>query len=242
MRATTRVLAATPLASGTVVDLDARAARHVVQVLRLRTGDRLLLFDGEGAECPATLVEAHRQHARARIDADPRFEPDPVLQVHVALGLSRTERLDFALQKAVELGVTGITVIATARSVVRLDADRAAKRKAHWHGVIAGACEQSGRCRLPTLAFATDLARWLDASPDGILLDPSASLTLGRLSPPAGVVRLLVGPEGGLNGAERDLARSSGYVGVRLGPRILRTETAPLAALAAMQTLWGDYR
>jgi 16S rRNA (uracil1498-N3)-methyltransferase len=241
MRAT-RLLASGPLTVGAVVDLDDRATRHVAQVLRLGTGDPVVLFDGRGGECPATLVDVNRQRVRARIDADPDVEPGPALRAHVALGLSRADRLDYALQKAVELGASAISVIATARSVVRLDAERAAKRMSHWQGIVIGACEQSGRSWLPGLDLATDLAAWLDAHPGGILLDPAATRTLPQLPPPANAVRLLVGPEGGLNDAERDLARAAGYVGVRLGPRILRTETAPLAALAAMQMLWGDFR
>ncbi len=158
------------------------------------------------------------------------MEPEPPLAIALAVGVSRGERMDFVIQKAVELGVAGILPLLTERSVVRLDAERADRRHAHWRGVLVAACEQSGRRRLPVLEPAVAWRAWtLPADGMRLLLDPSAEASLPMLAAPRGRVTLLVGPEGG-------------FTPVRLGPRILRTETAPLAALAAIQALWGDLR
>ncbi len=240
---TPRIYSTQPLAAGATVDLDERAARHATQVLRLRPGDPLVLFDGGGRDYPAVLASASRGGAAARLGEPGPVEAEPPLRARLWLGVSRGERMDFALQKAVELGVAGIVPLLCERTVVKLDAARRAKRLAHWQGVIVGACEQSGRRRLPSLAEPAALAQRLAAPPrTGILLDPQARLGLPDLPPPAGEITLLVGPEGGLAPAERAAARAAGFTGVRLGPRILRTETAPLAALAVVQALWGDLR
>jgi 16S rRNA (uracil1498-N3)-methyltransferase len=149
--------------------------------------------------------------------------------------------MDFTLQKAVELGVAEVTPLFAGRVVVRLEGDRLAKRLEHWHGVMIAACEQCGRRRLARLNPAQPLAAWLNLGhPVPLLLDPRADCSLAGLPPPGPALTLLIGPEGGLIPAERERTRASGFTGVRLGPRILRTETAPLAALAIAQALWGD--
>jgi len=238
---TPRVYLDRPLQAGMTVELDERAARHVTQVLRLRAGDALVLFDGSGRDYPAELVAAHRGRTAAATREPGPEEPALVLEAHLWLGVSRGERMDFALQKAVELGVAGIQPLLCERTVVKLDPARRDKRLAHWQGVVVGACEQSGRRRLPRLAEPRTLAECLAKPPvTGVLLDPTAERTLPELSRPKGPLTFLIGPEGGLSPAERDAARAAGFVGVRLGPRILRTETAPLAALAVAQALWGD--
>jgi 16S rRNA (uracil1498-N3)-methyltransferase len=239
---TPRIFVETPLRQGTEVDLDERAARHVHQVLRLRPDDPLVLFDGAGADWSAKLTRADRDACRARIGSMLDQEPEAPRGLHLGLGVSRGERMDFAIQKAVELGVTAITPLLTRRGVVQLDGPRAAKRLAHWRGVVIAACEQSGRRRLPGMAPVTPLHRWLETLDSGLLLDHRAGQALTAITPPPGTIHLLVGPEGGLSDDERRLATASGLVAVRLGPRILRTETAPLAALASIQTLWGDFR
>jgi len=203
----------------------------------------LVVFNGDGRDYSASLLNPSRGDALVEVGNAGDLEPEPPLELHLAIGVSKGERMDFALQKSIELGATAVTPVFTRRSVVRLPADRLEKRMMHWRGVIQSACEQSGRRRLPDLHDAMDLDIWLrQPRPCPILLDHRASMTLRELPPPPGKVTLLVGPEGGLEERERSVALSSGFNAVRLGPRILRTETAPLAALAAIQMLWGDFR
>lgn len=225
--------------------LEESPARHLVQVLRLKPGAEIVLFNGDGHDYAARLAEVSRRATSATVDQ--RLEPAEVpapLQVHLAIGISKGERMDFAIQKAVELGVTGITPLITERCQVRLPSERQEKRLQHWQQVIISACEQSGRRCIPVLNQVSELNEWLGSGtvPGGLLLDHRAEQALHKLEPPKGAVTLLIGPEGGLSADERTRAASAGFTGVRLGPRVLRTETAPLAAIAAIQTLWGDFR
>jgi 16S rRNA (uracil1498-N3)-methyltransferase len=231
-----------PLQAGSRVELDARAAHYVTQVLRLRKGQSLTLFNGDGHDWSAELDYCGRRDCRVHVLEILEAESLPRRALHLAVGLSRGERMDLVIQKAVELGVTDITPLHTQRSVVQLDAERSAKRLSHWHGIVVSACEQSGRMRLPQLNPITDITVWLAAGHNGFMLDHRAKVSLAGSDEPAGDIALLVGPEGGLAAPERQLAARHGFTAVRLGPRVLRTETAPLAALAAIQTLWGDFR
>ncbi len=233
-----------PLATGRRVQLPERVHRHLQQVLRLKPGDLVVLFNGkDGRDYQARLVRIDRRGAEAEILAAGAEERRPPLELHLALGISRGERMDWALQKAVELGVSGIQPLFTLRTQVRLQGSRLEKRLAHWRGVILSACEQSGRRLLPCLEPPRKLDSWLQqATGTVLLLDPRATETLPELPSPGARVTFLVGPEGGLDDEERRRAYACGCIGVRLGPRILRTETAPLAALAAAQALWGDFR
>ncbi len=237
-----RIFSPEPLATGREVRLDTGAARHLTQVLRLRPGDDFILFDGSGRDYEARLLSGGREQAAAAVGAVIRREPPAPLEIHLALGISRGERMDLALQKAVELGVASITPLFTRRTVVRLQGKRLEARLAHWRGVIRHACEQSGRSRLPGLHPARPLGEWLAGfQGEGILLGHRAHTPLPALDHPGRSITLLVGPEGGLADDERDLARRQGLRAVSLGPRILRTETAPLAAIAVIQALWGDF-
>ena len=232
-----------PLAPGTELRLPDGPARHLTQVLRLSTGDTLVCFNGDGCDRTARLVTCGRQGVVLALGEAGEPEPMPDLSIHLALGISRGERMDFAIQKAVELGVAGIWPLFTERSMVQLKGERLERRQGHWQGVLIGACEQSGRRRLPTLADARTLEEWLAQTPShALLLDPRAPRSLTQWTPAGPAVTLLIGPEGGLSPRERDLAARHGVGGVRLGPRILRTETAPLAAIAIIQALWGDLR
>jgi 16S rRNA (uracil1498-N3)-methyltransferase len=231
-----------PLQSGSEAVLDEPAARYVSQVLRLRAGDSVTLFDGSGRDFAAELTRCGRRACSARVGEVLTSEPPARLQLHLGIGISRGERMDFAIQKSVELGVTAITPLFTERSVVQLDAGRLDRRIAHWQGVVVSACEQSGRSRLPVLRAAAGLADWLKTRDGGLMLDHRAPRSLAALPDPGNALTLLVGPEGGLSGTERELAAAHRFIGVRLGPRVMRTETAPLAALAAIQALWGDFR
>ncbi len=230
--------------AGERVALPERTARHLIKVLRLREGAPLLLFNGrDGRDYRARLVRLHKERAEAEILEAGEPEPPPRLALHLALGIPRGERMDFALQKAVELGVASLQPLFTERTLVRMEGKRLERRIAHWKGVVISACEQSGRRYLPPLHPPSRLAPWLErAEPPVLLLDPGARSSLPDQPPPTGRLGLLIGPEGGLSDKERRLAYAAGCRGVRLGPRILRAETAPLAALAAAQALWGDFR
>jgi len=240
---TPRVYVDAPLASGSEIALPPETAAHLTRVLRLRPDDAVVLFNGDGRDHAGRLLAARREDTRVLVGSAGEAEPEPLLRLHLAVGMSRGERMDFVIQKAVELGVASIRPLFTERSVVRLDAERLDRRREHWHGVLVAACEQSGRRRLPHLHPAQALADWLPTvAGTALLLDPQARRSLADLPAPEGAATLLVGPEGGLSADERARAVSAGFVSVQLGPRILRTETAPLAALAAMQVLWGDLR
>ena len=241
---TPRIYTPQPLATGARLTLEPNASRHLAQVLRLGAGDALILFNGDGFEFRGRIETPLRDGALVRIGEHSDAEAPAPLRITLALGISKGERMDLSLQKAVELGAAALQPLFTERSVVRLHDDRLGKRLLHWHGVVVSACEQSGRCRLPTLAEPRRLTDWLaHTDGGGLLLDHRSERPLTALPPPAGKsLTLLVGPEGGLAPAERALAGTHGFVGVRLGPRIMRTETAPLAAIAAIQSLWGDFR
>lgn len=232
-----------PLAPGGRVALSETATGHLVRVLRLGIGDPVVLFNGDGHDFAARLVSLGKRGAEAEVlDARPVANESP-LRITLVQGIARGEKMDWVLQKATELGVAAITPARTERTEVKLDAERAAKRLAHWHGILVAACEQSGRARLPRLSEPAALADCLSAETAAVklVLDPAATLGLHDLSLPAAAeVALLVGPEGGLS--ERDLAtaRAAGFQGLRLGPRILRTETAGLAAITALQAIYGD--
>jgi 16S rRNA (uracil1498-N3)-methyltransferase len=237
-----RFFVAEGLAAGARLPLPEALAHHAVRVVRMHQGDGLVLFDGTGGEWACTLETVTRDQVWVRVGAHSEAERESPLAVILGQGISTGERMDYTLQKAVELGATAIQPLATLRSVVRLDVGRAERKRVHWQQVVAAACEQSGRNRVPTVGEVTDLARWL-AHVSGsmrLLLDPDANTRLHDLQPPQGEVVLLAGPEGGFDDKERQAAHAAGFTAVRLGPRVLRTETAALAALSAMQTLWGD--
>ncbi|TAM09218.1 MAG: 16S rRNA (uracil(1498)-N(3))-methyltransferase [Nevskiaceae bacterium] len=236
----TRVHVSETLVAGQALELPPAAAHHVAQVLRLAAGAALVLFDGTGGEYDAVLETVERRSVRVRVGAHRAVERESALCLTLAQCVSKGERMDYTIQKAVELGVTRIQPVLSARSVVKLDAARWAKKREHWLGVIASACEQCGRNRVPELAPAVPLSKWL-ATRHGLclVLVPMAQVglrTLARVS----AVSLLVGPEGGLSEDEIAEAQAAGCTAIHLGPRVLRTETAGVATLAALQALWGD--
>lgn len=232
------------LTIGATVPLDDNAFNHAVRVLRLKPGAALILFNGAGGAFAATLADIGKRAATARVTEALPGDVESPLRMVLAQGISRGEKMDYTLQKAVELGVAIIQPLFTARSGVDLSGERLARKVQHWGGIVIGACEQCGRNRLPELREPLALAEWLrqPAEPNlRLLLDPQAETGLRELEPPTGTVTLLIGSEGGLSSAEIAQARKAGFTGVRLGPRILRTETAGVAALAAVQALWGDW-
>ncbi len=242
----TRIYLPAALAPGAVVALPAAAAHHLTRVLRADVGGEIVVFNGSGAEFAAAIVHVDKAGVSVRIACGEKVDRELPLSCLLAQAISSGERMDFTLQKAVELGVAAVQPLYSERSVVRLDAERAKKRIAHWRQVMIAACEQCGRNIVPDLAGSLALPDWLaqlPTAPDGelrILLSPTASIGLADMPRPAAVV-LLAGPEGGYTAAEAGLAQRRGFVALRLGPRILRTETAALAALAAINAVWGDY-
>lgn len=233
-----------PLAVGATVALNDNAFHHAVRALRLKPGAALRLFNGQGGAFAATLIEIGKREAWARVTGEVPGEVESPLPVVLAQGIARGDRMDYTLQKAVELGVSAIQPLFTERSGVDLTGERRLRKAQHWRGIVIGACEQCGRNRLPEVREPLSLTDWLGrpAAPGWrLLLDPAAERGLRGLAPPAGAVLLLIGPEGGLSSAEITQARAAGFTGIRLGPRVLRTETAGVAALAALQALWGDW-
>ena len=233
-----------PLAPGARIDLPAPVTRHAVRVLRLATGTRVTLFDGRGGEYPAVLEYVDRDYAYATVGAWDERECESPLSITLVQAVQAGDKMDYTIQKAVELGVHAIVPLESRRSVIRLAGERAAKRVAHWQGVVASACEQCGRNRLPLVSPLETVEKWLARPPGGalrLMLAPGAERSLAEIAP-ATQVELLVGAEGGLDERELVAAQLAGFTAIRLGPRILRTETAGLAALSALQTLWGDFQ
>ena len=241
-----------PLTAGTTIALPADAFHHAVRVRRLRIDDALLLFSGDGTEALANIVAIRRDGADVVIAGVDTVDRESPLDVTLIQGISSGDRMDYTLQKAVELGIHNIVPIATLRSMP-LSGARADKRAAHWQQVVISACEQSGRTRIPDVQPVTKLADALargaigvgDAPGAGaatcrVLLSESGSSRLSALPRPAGPIAIVAGPEGGLTDAEENAAVDAGFIAVTLGPRTLRTETAAVAALAAIQSLWGD--
>jgi 16S rRNA (uracil1498-N3)-methyltransferase len=222
------------------------AAHHVQHVLRLAAGAPLTLFDGEGAEYDAAILRIGKSGATVRVSTRREVDRESPLSVVLAQAISSSERMDFTIQKTVELGVAAIQPVTASRSVVRLDAERSIKRVAHWQAVAVAACEQCGRNRVPVVRGVMSLGSWLGeltphTAPVRLVLSPHAAGRLADIPRPYGPIMLLAGPEGGLAPEEEQAARHAGFAPVRLGPRVLRTETAAVAALAALQTLWGDF-
>lgn len=241
-----RIFCPGPLAAGATVVLPAAAANHVARVLRMRPGASLTLFDGSGNDYQAEITGTGKgNEVTVRIHAQAPGIAESPLRITLVQGVSRGERMDWTLQKATELGVDSIAPVLTARSVVRLDDKQMDKKQAHWQGIVIGACEQSGRSHVPVVQTPSSLRDYLrTARQDGLrlLLSPTAPVSLPTLPSPPTRIELLIGPEGGLDDAEITSAVQAGFTPVRLGPRILRTETAAVVALSILQGLWGDLR
>jgi 16S rRNA (uracil1498-N3)-methyltransferase len=239
----TRVHVVGPLTSGRNHTIEGEAANHIARVLRLAPGDPLTVFDGRGGE-HAARIEAIRKGAVV-IEVQERSAAirESTLELTLAQGVSRGERMDWVVQKATELGVTRIVPVLTERTVVKLDARQAERKVAHWRGIAVAACEQSGRDRIPQVvppvAF-DELLHGIDSRAARLLLSPTGTQRLGDLHTPQGGIVVLIGPEGGLTETELRAALAAGFLGVRLGPRVLRTETAAVAALTLLQHRFGD--
>jgi 16S rRNA (uracil1498-N3)-methyltransferase len=236
-----RAYCSEPIAGRDAVALDADAAHHLVRVLRLAEGDDVIVFDGHGGEYHGRLSIASPRKVMAQQLRFVAREAEPALRVTLAQAVSRGQCMDYAIQKAVELGVDTIVPLITERSAGSVRRDRADAKRDHWRGVATSACAQCGRNRVPRIQPVTRLADWLDQTEPGLrlVLAPAGGARLSTLTPTEHI-SLLVGAEGGLSDTEQTQAIAAGFVAVRLGPRILRTETAAAAAITAVQTLWGD--
>ncbi|MFC3092677.1 16S rRNA (uracil(1498)-N(3))-methyltransferase [Alteromonas sediminis] len=231
------------LSVDTDVALSPDALHHCVNVLRLRVGANLILFDGTGKEFVGEIIQSEKRRVIVALNTEIALDPQSPLTLHLAQGVSKGDRMEWVLQKATELGVTDITPVITERCNVKLDESRWQKKHEQWKKVVIGACEQSGRNTLPVLHPVTALTDFLAQSTtqNRLILTPDAEQTFNNLQTTArDGFRLIIGPEGGLSDLETNQAREKGYQPMRFGPRILRTETAAIASIATLQSRFGD--
>jgi 16S rRNA (uracil1498-N3)-methyltransferase len=232
-----------PLAAGSHQTIAGDAANHITRVLRLTPGDPLIVFDGRGGERAARIEGFRKGAVIIEVGERSATERESPLPLTLAQGVSRGERMDWVVQKATELGVTRIVPVLTERTVVKLDAKQAERRLSHWQGIAVAACEQSGRNRIPEISAPLALHDYLrhdHVTATRLLLSPSGTLRIGDLKPPDDGIIVLIGPEGGLADSEQKAALAAGFAAVRMGPRVLRTETAAIAALTLLQHQFGD--
>lgn len=232
------------LRPGIQVLLPEQAGEHVARVLRLERGHPLILFNGDGREFDATLAALAKRAVTAEVVAVREIDRESPLSLTLVQGIARGEKMDWILQKATELGIARVVPVITERTEVKLDEERAERRIAHWRSVLAGACEQCGRTRLPEIEPPQKLDRWLGSLADDgairLALLPEGNAHLKALPRDFSAAIVCVGPEGGFSDNDVALLKHAGFDGLRLGPRILRTETAGIAAIAALQALAGD--
>jgi 16S rRNA (uracil1498-N3)-methyltransferase len=239
---TSRLYVPLPLSNHQLIELDDDSAHYIRTVLRLKKGQSILLFDGSGSEYLCSVAEASRKTVSVQVNESVARSVESPLSVTLGLGISRGDRMDWSVQKSVELGANSITPLLTERCVVQFKDEKKSQRLQHWQKIAQHACEQSGRTVLPAFGDIEQLESWVSQQQGlKVFLDPYADTTLNALTPVGQHVTLLAGPEGGFTDGERELAKATGFIPVRLGQRILRTETAALSALAAVQMLWGDF-
>lgn len=233
------------LAAGATIELSENAARHAMKVLRLRIDDVITLFNGDGANYEASILRSTKEEGTiVKVISQQATDREPPLKVTLAQAISSGDRMDITLQKAVELGVNCIQPLAAERSVVKLTGDKIEKRREHWQNVVISACEQSGRSTIPQVLPPIPYFEWLGRPlvfDLKLILSPTAENNLHSLTKPDGEICLLIGCEGGFSPQELITAEQQGFTSIRLGKRVLRTETAALAALSAIQTVWGDF-
>ena len=225
---------------GLNIELSIEAHRHVVNVLRLRENDKLILFNGEGKEFLSSITQIGKKNSIVLIEQQQTNVTSSPLNIELGISLIKNDKFDFAIQKSVELGISSITPLAADRSTIKLDSKRELKRQAHWQGIIQSACEQSGRNHLPTLNPIHSITDWLSTSTTaGIVFEPTATLPLSEINI-LDKVRIIIGPEGGFTEKELQSITQYGFNKIKLGPRILRAETAAITAITSLQLLWGD--
>jgi 16S rRNA (uracil1498-N3)-methyltransferase len=232
--------------AASALELPREAAHHAQRVLRLRVNDAVQLFDGNGCALNGKIREIDGKRVLVHELQTCIADAEPSLRIVLAQAMSSAEKMDWVIQKATELGATEIQPVQTQRSVARLSGERAEKRTAHWRSVATAACEQCGRNTLPRIGAPVDLGTWLSGVREQdaakFVMLPEGDSPLGRQKAPAHAIILLVGPEGGFDEDEIKVARLAGFTPIRMGNRVLRTETAAIAGLAALQALWGDFR
>jgi 16S rRNA (uracil1498-N3)-methyltransferase len=237
-----RIFTDSPLNAGASCELDANAAQHVGRVLRMQPGQSLLLFNGDGQDYSATITEAGKKRVEVSVEAAQPNLTESNLEIVLGQTLSKGDRMDYAVQKAVEMGVTRIVPLASERSEVKLKGDREDKRLRHWRQVAISAAEQCGRAKVPDILPVMALPEWFEHTGDcdlRLVLHHRTEQSLDSMDKPTRIA-LMIGPEGGLSHDEIASAEVAGFLPVALGPRVLRTETAPVAAMALCQWLWGD--
>jgi 16S rRNA (uracil1498-N3)-methyltransferase len=253
---TPRIYTDSDIRLGKVIRLDKSTANYLLRVLRLKPGADVILFNGQGGHYESVIDNIKGNVVDIAIGQHIPHEVESPLDITLAQGISRGERMDYTIQKCVELGVSNIVPLITERCGVKLDSERAAKRFHHWQGIIASACEQCGRNRIPAIYPVSTLQEWLSqadynqesANSDQthpylkLVLDSHNNNTLSQYAKPDGPIILLIGPEGGLTNDELLEVNQAGFCGIKLGPRILRTETAGIAAICALQSIWGDLK
>lgn len=238
-----RFFVAQDLAPECQVTVSGKPAHYLQRVLKLRVGDALVLFNGDGSDYAGEVAATGKERVDVALHARLPAVAESGLHLTLAQAVGKGDRMDYALQKATELGVTAVQPLFTKRTEVRLKGERLERRMGHWLGVLRSACEQCGRATVPDLLPARGLDEWQEADTSAwrLVLDPGSGRTLSELGPPPGPVTILVGPEGGFEDSELRQLKLAACQAVRLGPRVLRTETAGPAVLAALQTLWGDF-
>jgi len=233
------------LPSSGLFELPSDAAHHAHRVLRLRVGDAVQIFDGSGQACDAAIHTINGKHVEINVTRSCPVRAQAPLHIVLAQAMSSSEKMDWIIQKATELGVAEVQPVQTQRSVAKLSQERVEKRTEHWRGVVIAACEQSGRNDLMQVHAPLDLSYWLSNAKNiqgsKFILLPDGAVTLHNQTKPQHEITLLIGPEGGFTADEVIMAKQTGFVPILLGPRVLRTETAALAAISAMQTLWGEF-
>jgi 16S rRNA (uracil1498-N3)-methyltransferase len=240
---TPRIFTDSPLATGGQCELDDNAAQHVGRVLRMQAGQALVLFNGDGKDYTATITESGKKRVAVAVEDAEQNLTESNLEIVLGQALSKGDRMDYAVQKAVEMGVTRIVPLSTERCDVKLKGDREDKRLRHWRQIAISAAEQCGRARVPEIHPVMALPDWFSHTGDcdlRLVLHHRTEQSLGSLAQPSRVA-LMIGPEGGLSQDEIIAAEASGFMPVALGPRVLRTETAPVAVIALCQWLWGDF-
>jgi 16S rRNA (uracil1498-N3)-methyltransferase len=240
----TRVYVDAPVVAGKRLVVAGSAANHIARVLRLRSGDALTVFDGSGGEFGARVEEFRKEAVVVCVEEHRTLDRESPLSLTLAQGVSRGERMDWIIQKATELGASRIVPVFTKRSVVRLDDKQAERKLQHWRAIAVSACEQCGRNRLPDVATPVDffdvLPAGFSAGSTRLLLSPTGDLRIDDLENVGKGITVLIGPEGGLEDVEHEAAIAAGFKAVRMGPRVLRTETAAIAALTIIQRYFGD--
>lgn len=239
-----RVYTNQTLTTGVEITLDAVSSRHLTTVLRLKPGESVSLFNGQGGEFYSVLKECNSKRVVAFISGFSNIERESPLPIHLGIGISRGDKMDWVIQKATEVGVSEITPLYTERTEVKLKGDRAEKKLRHWQQISISACEQSYRNKVPTIHPPTSLSQWVsDIEVDTkLVLHHRSQQSISEFrEQQAHSAALLIGPEGGLSAEEIEMAEGYYFLPLSLGPRVLRTETAPIVAISILQSLWGDY-